>query len=70
MQILAWIQTEDTYARDMTHTVARRVSDEDGAAYTQACLYPDGTNVLCATVIGLADGLISEQTIVQVWDER
>jgi hypothetical protein len=67
-QIKDWLQ--DTYARDMTHTVARRVSDADGAAYTQACLYPDGTNVLCATVIGLAGGLISEQTVVQVWDER
>ena len=67
-QISDWLQ--DMYARDMTHSVAQRVSDEDGAAYMQACLYPDGTNVLCATVIGLAEGLISEQTVLQVWDER
>jgi hypothetical protein len=56
--------------RDMTHKVHHRVHDETGAAYTQACRYPDGTNVLCATVIELDDGLISGQTVVQVWDEK
>jgi len=66
-QIKSWL--EDTYGRDMTHTVQRTVSDEAGAAYTQACRYADGTNVLCATVIGLDGGLIGEQTVVQVWDE-
>ncbi len=66
-EIKAWLQ--DTCGRDMTHTVGHRVKDEAGAAYTQACRYPDGTNVLCATVIELTDGLISGQTIVQVWDE-
>ena len=57
------------YGRDMTHTVQHTVSDDAGAAYTQACTYPDGTNVLCATVIKLAGGAISDQTVVQVWDE-
>jgi hypothetical protein len=65
--IKAWL--EDMYARDMTHTVKHRVLDETGAAYTQACRYPDGTNVICATVIELHDGAISAQTAVQVWDE-
>jgi hypothetical protein len=67
-EIKTWL--EDTYGRDMTHSVQHRVKDESGAAYTQACRYPDGTNVLCATVIELEDGLISGQTIVQVWDEQ
>jgi hypothetical protein len=67
-EIRSWL--EDTYSRDMTHTVGHRVNDQTGAAYTQACRYPDGTNVLCATVIELDDGLISSQTIVQVWDEN
>jgi hypothetical protein len=58
------------YARDMTHSVRRTVKDDTGAAYTQACRYPDGTNVLCATVIGLDRGLICDQTVVQVWDEQ
>lgn len=66
-EIKAWL--EDTYARDMTHSVSHTVKDETGAAFTLACRYPNGTNVLCATVIGLDGGLISDQTVVQVWDE-
>ena len=66
-EIKAWL--EDTYGRDMTHSVRQTVKDEGGAAYTQACRYPDGTNVLCATVIAVDDGRISDQTVVQVWDE-
>lgn len=65
--IKAWL--EDMYGRDMSHSVRHRVLDETGAAYTQACRYPDGTNVLCATVIELEDGLVTDQTVVQVWDE-
>ena len=65
--IKGWL--DDTYSRDMTHKVRHRVHDETGAAYTQACRYPDGTNVLCATVIELDGGVISGQTVVQVWDE-
>jgi SnoaL-like domain len=60
---------EDMYARDMTHSVKHRVVDGAGAAYTQACRYPDGTNVLCATVIELDGGVIAGQTVIQVWDE-
>jgi hypothetical protein len=65
-EIGEWL--EDMYSRDMTHSVKHRVQDNAGAAYTQACRYPDGTNVLCATVIALDGGLISDQTVVQVWD--
>ena len=67
-EIGSWL--EDTYNREMTHTVGHRVNDETGAAFTQACRYPDGTNVLCVTVIELDDGLISSQTVAQVWDEN
>jgi len=67
-EIEAWIQ--DTCARDMTHSVRHTVEDERGAAFTNACRYPDGTNVLCATVLELADGLIVRQTVVQAWDEK
>lgn len=66
-EIKAWL--EDTYGRDMTHTVKGRVNDGSGAAYVQACRYPDGTNVLCATVIELDGGVIAGQTVIQVWDE-
>ena len=67
VEIKDWL--EDTYDREMTHTVQHRVHDETGAAYTQACRYPDGTNVLCATVLELNGGLITSQTVVQAWDE-
>jgi hypothetical protein len=67
-EIKDWL--EDACRRDMTHLVRHRVNDDGGAAYTQACRYPDGTNVLCATVIALDRGQISDQTIVQVWDEK
>jgi hypothetical protein len=66
-EIKAWL--EDIHGREMSHSVKHRVLDGTGAAYTEACRYPDGTNVLCATVIELDDGLISDQTVVQVWDE-
>jgi hypothetical protein len=67
-EIKGWL--EDMYGRDMTHAVKHRVKDDAGAAYTQACRYPDGTNVLCATVIELDGGSIARQTVVQVWDEK
>lgn len=66
-EIKAWL--EDMYSRDMTHKVQHRIKDETGVAYTQACRYPDGTNVLCATVIKLHGGAISDQTVLEVWDE-
>ena len=53
----------------MTHHVQHSVADASGAAFTEACRYPDGTNVLCATVLRLSAGQISEQTVVQAWDE-
>jgi hypothetical protein len=67
-EIKDWL--EDMYARDMTHSVKHKVLDDTGAAYLQACRYPDGSNVLCVTVIELDGGQISDQTVVQVWDEK
>jgi SnoaL-like domain len=67
-QIEEWLA--DTNSRDMTHAISHRVIDPTGAAFTETCRYPDGTNVLCATVIELSDGAIANQTIVQVWDEK
>lgn len=66
-EIQDWL--EDVCGRDMTHEVTHRVLGEDAAAFTLACRYPDGTQVLCATVIELDGGQISDQTTVQVWDE-
>jgi hypothetical protein len=66
-EIREWI--EDTCGREMTHAVKHSVQDANGAAFYEACRYPDGTNVTCATVLKLAGGQIVDQTVVQAWDE-
>ena len=66
-ELRGWI--DDICGRDMTHRVEMQVVGDGGAAFTEACRYPDGTNVLCATVLDVRDGLIARQTVVQAWDE-
>jgi hypothetical protein len=65
--IAGWLH--DVCGRDMSHRVTQSVADAGGAAFSEACRYPDGTNVLCATVMRLSGGQIVEQTVVQAWDE-
>jgi ketosteroid isomerase-like protein len=65
-EIRAWI--EDISGRDITHRVEMHVVGNDGAAFTEACRYPDGTNVLCAAVLELCDGRIAREVGVQAWD--
>ena len=66
-EIRTWV--EDICERDMTHRVDMQVLGNGGAAFTEACRYPDGTNVLCAAVLELRDGQIARQVGVQAWDE-
>jgi hypothetical protein len=66
-EIQTWI--EDVCGRDMTHRVQRTVQDESSVAFTEACRYPDGTGVLCATVLEVDDGLVASQIAVQAWDD-
>ncbi len=66
-EIAAWLR--DVCGREMSNEVQHSVADAGGAAFSEACRYPDGTNVLCATVLTLADGQIAGQTVVQAWDE-
>jgi hypothetical protein len=66
-EIAAWI--EDVCGRKMTHRVEREVIGDDGAAFAVACRYPDGTNVLCLTVLDIAGGRIVRQLAIQAWDE-
>ena len=67
-EIRSWL--EDICGREMTHSVSQTVKERDRAAYLEECRYPDGTNVVCATVIALDTGQISDQTVVQIWDEK
>jgi len=66
-EIQGWI--EDVCGRDMTHDIQHTVQDDAGAAFTEACRYPDGTGVVCATVLELDGGRVSRQIGVQAWDE-
>ena len=66
-EVRAWL--EDVCGRDMTHRVDTPVVADGAIAFTEACRYPDGTNVLCATVLELRDGLVLRQVAVQAWDE-
>jgi hypothetical protein len=66
-EIRTWL--EDMCERDMTHRIDMQVVADDGAAFTEACRYADGTNVLCAAVLELRNGQIARQVEVQAWDE-
>lgn len=62
------------YLRDAaSHGVVSRIEhavvSEDRAAVTFNCRYPDGTRVLCNSMLELEDGRIVRQTDVQAWDE-
>jgi hypothetical protein len=58
----------DVCRRDMTHKLLKGVADNKHIAFTQSCAYPDGTRVLCSTMIELKGGKIAKQTVVQAWD--
>ncbi len=60
---------EDVYSRDMTHKLERCVIQGDQAAYTESCEYSDGVRVLSESMLTLRDGKITEQTLIQAWDE-
>ncbi|WP_406396353.1 nuclear transport factor 2 family protein [Streptomyces sp. NBC_00882] len=59
----------DVYSRDMTHKLEGCVVQGDRAAYSESCQYSDGMRVLSESMVTLRDGKISEQIIVEAWDE-
>ncbi|MDH6213908.1 nuclear transport factor 2 family protein [Streptomyces pseudovenezuelae] len=59
----------DVYSRDMTHKLEKCVIQGDSAAYSESCQYPDGVRVLSESMITLRDGRISEQIMIEAWDE-
>ena len=60
---------DDVYSRDMTHKLENCVVQGDRAAFVESCEYPDGVRVLAESMISLRDGKISEQIMIQAWDE-
>jgi ketosteroid isomerase-like protein len=60
----------DVYSRDIkAHTLDECIVQGDRAAYTESCEYSDGVRVLSESMITLRDGKITEQTMIQAWDE-
>jgi hypothetical protein len=59
----------DVYSRDMTHKLEGCVVQGDRAAYSESCQYSDGMRVLSESMVTLRDGKISEQIIIEAWDE-
>ncbi|MGV9252718.1 nuclear transport factor 2 family protein [Streptomyces sp. NPDC003697] len=60
---------DDVYSRDMTHRLERCVVQGDQAAFVESCQYADGVRVLAESMLSLRDGRISEQVMIQAWDE-
>jgi len=60
---------DDICSRAMTHKVEVSITEGNRLAFTQACAYPDGAKVFCVAVLELKGGRISQQTVVQAWDE-
>ncbi|MFS4098014.1 nuclear transport factor 2 family protein [Streptomyces sp. AF1A] len=60
---------DDIYRRDMTHKLEQCVVQGDHAAFTESCMYGDGTRVLAESMVTLRDGKIAEQIMIQAWDE-
>jgi hypothetical protein len=58
----------DVCARDLRHRVVAAIADDTTLAYQVACVYPDGTRVLCSTIAALRDGRIVSERLVQAWD--
>lgn len=55
--------------REMTHRINQEVVGDGQMAFTEACLYPNGTRVVAAEFFELSDdGKIQRQTNVEAWD--
>lgn len=58
----------DVCGRAMTHRVDASVGDDGHLAFSEACAYPDGTQVYCVAMLDVEGGRIRGQTMVQAWD--
>ncbi|MXM68870.1 nuclear transport factor 2 family protein [Streptomyces sp. HUCO-GS316] len=60
----------DVYNRDIkSHRLEQCVMEGDHAAFTESCEYSDGVRVFSESMISLRDGKITQQTMIQAWDE-
>lgn len=55
--------------RPITHVIDQGFESNDRIAFAERCLYPNGSEVLCMTMLELDAGRIGRQLCVQAWDE-
>jgi hypothetical protein len=53
----------------LTSRIDHAVRSDELVALTFNCRYPEGTRVLCNSMLELDHGLVVRQTDVQAWDE-
>lgn len=54
---------------EITHRLDQVVTNDEHAAVTVVCQYPDGKRVFCAAMLDLRDGKIAREVAVEAWDE-
>jgi SnoaL-like domain len=54
---------------EIAHRLDRTITDDENAADTVVCQYPDGKRVLCAAMFDLREGKIVREVSVEAWDE-
>lgn len=59
---------DDVFSRDMVHEVQRAFGDDEHVAFSVACRYASGEQVLTSESCDLEDGRIARETLVQAWD--
>jgi hypothetical protein len=60
----------DVYSRDIkSHKLENCIQQGDRVAFTESCQYSDGVRVFSESMVSLRDGKITEQTMIQAWDE-
>ena len=61
---------EDVYSRDIkAHKLEKCIMQGDQVAYTESCEYSDGVRVFAESMVTLRDGKITEEVLIQAWDE-
>lgn len=68
-----WTELEtyirDVCDRDLVHVVGDEVIGPDRVSYTETCTYPNGSKVMNANFLEVADGAITRHRVIETWDE-
>jgi ketosteroid isomerase-like protein len=61
-------QLRDTAGRGLTHRVEAAVAEADRGSVLVRCRYPEGSEVVCSTMMELDGDAIAREVRLQVWD--